>query len=764
MDRSWISKPRFSPEYVSGVEEFLDFAFSRPHVSGVVKCPCVKCSFKKCHTRDVMFDHLICNGFPLGYTIWLRHGEQLEDNAPPNPIDEHVEVGGSMQDLIHDAFRDVLGRRNTDEPRSTHTQTSEVRFNTTNEETCKFNDLINEENQELFEGCTKYSKLSFLVKLYHIKCLCRVSDKAMDMILELLRDAFENAKLPESYYAAKKTINKLGLSYKTIHACPNDCMLYWGDDAERDKCKTCDTSRWKTNTRVCSNDGRSANKKRKKKPAKVLRYFPLIPRLQRLFMSSKTAEHMRWHITDKNLDGLLRHPRDGQAWKSFDALYPEFSEEPRNVRLGLASDGFNPFGVMSTNYSIWPVLLIPYNFPPWMCMKQTSFMLSMIIPGKRMPGNDIDVYLQPLIKELQELWVDGVDTFDCSTNQVFKLRAALLWTISDFPGLGNLSGWNTYTGCACPSCNFDQEPHRLNHGRKWCFMGHRRFLPAQHRYRFNRNRFDGTIERREPPITPDGTMILNQLQSVNVTFGKQVILDSRRKRPHDKDSENDGQQWRKRSVFFELPYWGNNKLRHNLDVMHIEKNVCDNVLYTLLNEVGRTKDNLSARKDLQDLGIRPELWPDANGKFKPACFTMTNGQKDVFLQTLKDVIMPDGYASNISRCVDIKHRKISGLKSHDSHVLLEQLLPIALRNAQIDPKVNAVVLELCLFFRKLCSHVLDFKELDQLQEKIVVTLCQFEMLFPPSFFTIMVHLVVHLVDEARLGGPVHYRWMYPVER
>lgn len=65
----------------------------------------------------------------------------------------------------------------------------------------------------------------------------------------------------------------------------------------------------------------------------------------------------------------------------------------------------------------------------------------MIIPGPRAPGNNIDVYLQPLIKELNELWSDGVDTFDSSKNEIFRMRTALMWTISDFPRLDNLSGY-----------------------------------------------------------------------------------------------------------------------------------------------------------------------------------------------------------------------------------------------------------------------------------------------------------------------------------
>ena len=89
-----------------------------------------------------------------------------------------------------------------------------------------FDALLKDNNEPLFEGSTKYSKLSFMLKLYHIKCMCRMSDKAMTMILDLLKDAFEHAKFPNSFYETKKVINKLGLYYVKIPDCPKDCMLY----------------------------------------------------------------------------------------------------------------------------------------------------------------------------------------------------------------------------------------------------------------------------------------------------------------------------------------------------------------------------------------------------------------------------------------------------------------------------------------------------------------------------------------------------------
>ncbi|KAI9121870.1 hypothetical protein K1719_007260 [Acacia pycnantha] len=73
----------------------------------------------------------------------------------------------------------------------------------------------------------------------------------------------------------------------------------------------------------------------------ILRYIPLKPRLQRLFMSSKTTEHMRWHEVDKNPDGKLRHLWNVEACKVFDSNFPDFVAYPRNVRLALATDRFN---------------------------------------------------------------------------------------------------------------------------------------------------------------------------------------------------------------------------------------------------------------------------------------------------------------------------------------------------------------------------------------------------------------------------------------
>jgi hypothetical protein len=127
--------------------------------------------------------------------------------------------------------------------------------------------------------------------------------------------------------------------------------------------------------------------------------------------------------------------------------------DPRNVKLGLASDGFNPFGMLNVTYTTWLVILIPYNLPPWLCLKQSFWMMSMLIPGLRSHGSKIDVYMQPLIDELYDLWVNGIKTWDAKEKKNFKLHAILLWTINDFPAYAMLCSWSTKGKFACSYCH-----------------------------------------------------------------------------------------------------------------------------------------------------------------------------------------------------------------------------------------------------------------------------------------------------------------------
>ncbi|RYE04240.1 MAG: DUF4218 domain-containing protein, partial [Rickettsiaceae bacterium] len=434
---------------------------------------------------------------------------------------------------------------------------------------------------------------------------------------------------------------------------------------------------------------------------------------------------------------------------------PNFAAEPRNVRLGLASDGFNPFGEMSLAYSMWPVVLTAYNLPPWLCMKKEYLMLTLLIPGPSSPGKDMDVFLEPLVEELKELWDNGFQVRDGANDEVFRLRAALLWTINDFPARSYLSGWSGQGYLACPTCNIETPSMKIRN--RIVYYDHRRFLPTPHRLRKSTDHYVNRHEKRLKPVKLTAQDILDQLTSVSSTkTGKNI---GKRKRAECELN------WTKKSIFYKLSYWSELELKHNMDVMHIEKNVCENLLGTMLSLEKKNYDTEKSRFDLMDLKIKSSLHlrQQRNGWYKPpAAYTLTLEQRHRFTEFLQSVKFPDGLAGNLKKNVTADG-KLTGLKSHDCHVIMQRLLADGIRPFVPKP-IQETISELCNFFKLISSRTLRVDDLEKAQDSIIEILCKLEMIFPPAFFTIMVHVTIHLPDEALCGGPVHMRWMYPIER
>lgn len=150
--------------------------------------------------------------------------------------------------------------------------------------------------------------------------------------------------------------------------------------------------------------------------------------------------------------------------------------------------------------------------------------------------------------------------------------------------------------------------------------------------------------------------------------------------------------------------------------------------------------------------------------YPPASFNLLKDERTMMCEVMADYRPPDGWSSNIGSCVRVEERKFVGLKSHDCHIIMQYLLPIAIRRPIKCKKLIKVLLELSGFFRQLCTKVGSKSYFEDLSVKIALTLCELECIMPPSFFDIMEHLPIHLADEAAIGGPVQYRWMYPIER
>ncbi|CAK8565438.1 unnamed protein product [Lathyrus sativus] len=376
----------------------------------------------------------------------------------------------------------------------------------------------------------------------------------------------------------------LGLKSQKIDCCVNGCMLYYKDTIADRECRFCHEPRYAPRKPGMGNYNDV--------PVKRMHYLPITPRLKRLYASIETAKDMIWHHHNNSSSCVLRHPSDGKSWKNFDEIHPDFANEPRNVRLGLCSDGFTPYiQASSSPYSCWHVIVTPYNLPPELCMTKPFMFLTCLIPGPHNPKAHIDVYLQPLIDELQNLWNQGVLTYDIPTQQNFVMKAALMWIINDFPAYGMLSGWSTQGKLACPVCMDGNKAFTLEYGGKnsW-FNCHRRFLPRNHAFRRSKKRFTkNKVVKEEPPSILTGEEIYRWVRDL------WELVDNRVSKLK---GYGESHNWSKLSIFWDLPYWKDNLLRHNLDVMHIEKNFFDNVFNTVMNIKNKTKDNEKARMDL----------------------------------------------------------------------------------------------------------------------------------------------------------------------
>ncbi|XP_068338900.1 uncharacterized protein [Pyrus communis] len=755
--RSKASLNPFTEDYRTGLAKFISNSLQVSSLDGNIKCPCAKCLNRFWLSKNEVEAHLIVEGMDRSYLegSWVWHGETFGDPIASSQAAQqsatvtnpYCELGPLLEDIF--SRPSVMGGM----PINNHSGQETV----IPAYARKFEAMVQDGNAELYPGCGM-KKMDFLIRVFQNKCLYGCSESAVQANLQLLKHILPNGhSLPNNVMSTKGLLKNFMLPHQKIHACENDCMLYWKHNSGLDACQTCGVSRYTTEVDETSRSSK------KRIPRKVLRYFPITPRLQRLYMSRHTSEDMCWHGLSRPEDGFLRHPADSFAWKQLDLKFPTFGDEMRNVRLGLASDGFNPFGKCSSDYSIWPVLLTVYNLPPWLCMKAPFILMALLIPGKESSGNDIDVYLEPLIDELKVLWTSGVPTYDTFRQETFTLRAAVLWTISDFPAYGNLSGWSTHGKLACPCCNYKTESTYLKKGRKYCYMGHRRFLPMSHVFRRQRKAFNLSDEREQAPSPLTGCECRRQLSILRFKYGKTPRKVVGEKRPLPRATVG---PWKKHSIFFKLPYWEHLVLRHCLDVMHIEKNVTESLVATLLGIVGKSKDNLNARLDLELMGMKPELHRKfVNGKPKmpPGVYTMKPLEKELFCKVLASIQVPDNYSSNISRLVHTKEKIVRGLKSHDWHVLMQQFLPIAIRKC-LPTATAQILLELSAFFRHLCTKKGSVECFRKLTPKIVMILCQLERILPPAFFVVSLYLTIHLVEEAALAGPVHYRWMYPIER
>jgi hypothetical protein len=227
----------------------------------------------------------------------------------------------------------------------------------------------------------------------------------------------EDHVLPKNMYGVHKLLRALKMTYEQINTCSKGCILFRKEYTEAKYCSKCKSSRF---MEVDSCDG---HKKQLDVSMTIIPHLPFMSRIQRLYMTEESAKQMTWHKNGRRYNpNKMVHAsngENGEAWTHFDAIHHVKAEEAHNVRIALATDGFNSYGLMVASYML-ACVRYPLRSPVGVCFQRQNMFLSLIIP--RHSGNKMGVYMEPVIDELVRAWEEGLWAYDRATKKNFKMH------------------------------------------------------------------------------------------------------------------------------------------------------------------------------------------------------------------------------------------------------------------------------------------------------------------------------------------------------
>lgn len=192
-------------------------------------------------------------------------------------------------------------------------------------------EALNDESlTPLFCG-SNISRLDSTLMIMNVCQTHKISNACISELLHLMSKVILPSlnSLPNIESIATSMLSRLGLWYDAIDACKNGCILFRHEYVDMEACPMCNECRYK---RI----GQS------RVPNKVLRHFPLVPRLRRMFSTSKLASLMTWHSENMSQDGKMRGPFDFAQWEHVRGRHADFEADSRNLHLGMCTDGLNP--------------------------------------------------------------------------------------------------------------------------------------------------------------------------------------------------------------------------------------------------------------------------------------------------------------------------------------------------------------------------------------------------------------------------------------
>ncbi|XP_068502114.1 uncharacterized protein [Phaseolus vulgaris] len=301
--RKWMYKrldrnKHLIEEFREGVYEFLQYVISQEKFQEqgeMLRCPCIKCSCKVFKYVDQVGWDLYQEGFMPNYYWWTNHGEELPQSPPMDVASSCYGTCEQREELgrFHQMVMDHVGPSNAHCMQPESVIGSEYMEENPDLETRNFFNMLAAAQAPLWEGCENHSELSASLEALSLKSDYNMSEGCFNRMVQLMGKTMpKDHRMVNNFFQAKKSVEKLGLGCTKIDCCPKGCMLYYREHCHKSitNCFICGMERYKTVTR------RGIEKKI---VVKKMWYFPIIPRLRRLYSSMATAPHMRWIVRIK---------------------------------------------------------------------------------------------------------------------------------------------------------------------------------------------------------------------------------------------------------------------------------------------------------------------------------------------------------------------------------------------------------------------------------------------------------------------------------
>jgi hypothetical protein len=304
-----------------------------------------------------------------------------------------------------------------------------------------------------------------LLRAYRFKVESALTGRSFEM----MRHIIPKAELPSLRSMEKKVRHLSGYRSIRYDCCPQSCICYTGHYKEDLECPKCKAPRYHDNSL--------------QSPLAYFEYFPIIPRLRALLASTHFASKMQHRANHRHDPTNVTDVFDGTHYQQLKGsricvdkvMLPEaFFSDPRDIALGLSTDGFGPF--KRRNKTAWPVILFNYNLSPTERFCTKNIIPVGVIPGPKKPS-DMDSFLWPLVQELIQLEI-GIKAFDALTRRAFLLRAFLILVFGDIPAISmvmRMKGQNGISPCRMCEIKAVRPDHLKTH---YVPLSRKKFRPS----------------------------------------------------------------------------------------------------------------------------------------------------------------------------------------------------------------------------------------------------------------------------------------------